>query len=186
MSENFLAIINLFGSTRESRNIVRLDLHEGAMLFRYAASIKEGNIVEIGRMHGGSTVILATATHGSKSKIISIDLEDNMLEPTKRFFKEYLEKERIDIRIDDSWKMKSIDSSMLFIYGDHSYDGVKKDFIAHWNGLKDNGLCLAHDYECPHCPGVTKFINEWVSDGYAKILEQTQTMVSLQKLKMYK
>ena len=115
-----------------------------------------------------------------------IDIEDNMIKPTKDFFDQYTEKERVDIRIEDSWKMKPIDSSFLFIDGDHSYDGVKKDFFSHWNGLENNGLCLAHDYECPHCPGVTKFINEWIADGYAKMIEKTQTMIALQKLKMYK
>jgi len=79
--------------------------------------------------------------------------------------------------------MENVPLSMLFVDGDHSYEGVKKDFIHHWNYL--NGPCLAHDYTDPTCEGVTKFIDEWVEEGYAEIIEQVQTMVALKKLKDY-
>ena len=181
MAENFLKIIDLFNSTKESRGEIRLNLHEGAMLYRFALQIKEGNILEIGRAYGGSTVLLTVATHNTKTRIVSIDLKDIMR--TKHFFKDYTEKGRVDIRIDNSWEMKNIPISMLWVDGDHSYDGIKKDFVHHWNYL--DGPCLAHDYTCPRCPGVTKFINEWVEKGYAEILEQQQTMVALKKIKNY-
>jgi hypothetical protein len=79
--------------------------------------------------------------------------------------------------------MKNMPLSMLFVDGDHSYEGVKKDFIHHWNYL--NGPCLAHDYTDLTCGGVTKFIDEWIEEGYAEIIEQAGTMVALKKLKDY-
>ena len=72
---------------------------------------------------------------------------------------------------------------MLFVDGDHSYEGIKKDFIHHWNYL--NGPCLAHDYTDPTCEGVTRFIDEWGEGGYAEIIEQAGTMIALKKLKDY-
>ena len=96
---------------------------------------------------------------------------------------DYSEKDRIDIRVDNSWAMENIPLSMLFVDGDHSYEGVKRDFIHHWNHL--NGYCLAHDYGDPTCPGVTQFIDEWINDGYADGIEQEGTMVVLKKLKDY-
>ena len=141
-------------------------------------------ILEIGRYWAGSTVLLAVATHHSDVKIVSVDVVEGCHDPdADDWLNEYEEKERIDIRVDNSWAMENMPLSMLFVDGDHSYEGVKKDFIHHWNYLY--GPCLAHDYTEPNCEGVTKFINEWIEDGYAEIIEQVGTMVALKKLKNY-
>lgn len=181
--ENFLEAIELFDSTFSTRNVARLNLYEGALLYKYATKIQNGNILEIGRMHGGSTILLSLATHKSEAKVVSIDIEDNMTQTVKDFFDTYEEKERVDIRIDNSWKMKPIECNLLFIDGDHSYKGVKKDFHAHWNSLKIGGYCLAHDYQCRNCSGVTKLIDDFITQGYAEKVDQKQTMIVLKKVK---
>jgi len=94
----------------------------------------------------------------------------------------------VDIRVCDSWKMDCEPNDMLFIDGDHSYEAVKKDFTHHWNSLKDDGVCLAHDYgieETYRCIGVTRFIDEWVNEGFAKVIDKTRSMIALQKIKNY-
>ena len=191
---DFAHLLWLFNSPRETRDIIRLDLHEAGLLYKYASQqwktmpkTREGNIIlEIGRYWAGSTVLLATATHGSRVKIISVDVVDYDDEPSQyvdEWLNDYEEKERIDIRTENSYTMKNVPLSMLFVDGDHSYEGVKKDFIHHWNYL--NGPCLAHDYTDPTCEGVTRFIDEWIEEGYAEIIEQKQTMIVLKKLKDY-
>ena len=142
-----------------------------------------GNILEIGRYWAGSTVLLAIATHAKDmTKVISVDIVEGCHDPdADDWLNDYEEKERIDIRVDISWAMENMPLSLLFVDGDHSYEGVKKDFIHHWNYL--NGPCLAHDYTDPTTPGVTKFIDEFVKDGYAEIIEQVGTMIALKKLK---
>ena len=180
------------GYLRQTRNIIRLDLDEAGMLYRYASEVwkilpqtDEGNIIlEIGRYWAGSLCLLATATHDTKVKIVSVDFVDGCHDPdADDWLNEYEEIERIDIRVDNSHAMKNISLNMLFVDGDHSYEGVKKDFIHHWNYL--NGPCLAHDYGDPTCEGVTRFIDEWINDGYADGIEQWGTMVALKKLKDY-
>jgi len=193
---DFVELLWLFNSLRETRNIIRLDLHEAGLLYKYAEKTwieprklfhhtGRGNIIlEIGRYWGGSTVLLATATHNSDVKIVSVDVVEGCHDPdVDDWLNEYDEKERIDIRVDNSHAMENIPISLLFVDGDHSYEGIRKDFIHHWNYL--SGECLAHDYTDPTCEGVTKFINEWIEDGYAEIIEQKQTMVALRKLKDY-
>ncbi len=61
---------------RETRNIIRLDLHEAGLLYKYARLWRDDNdtILEIGRYWAGSTVLLALATHGSNVKVISVDV----------------------------------------------------------------------------------------------------------------
>jgi hypothetical protein len=192
MISDFAQLLWLFNSPRETRNIIRLDLHEAGLLYKYASQqwkilpkTRKGNIIlEIGRYWAGSTVLLALATHDTKVKIISVDVVEGCHDPdVDDWLNDYEEKERIDIRTDNSHAMENVPLSMLFVDGDHSYEGIKKDFIHHWNYL--NGHCLAHDYTDPTTPGVTKFINEWIEDGYAEIIEQVGTMVALKKLKNY-
>jgi hypothetical protein len=93
----------------------------------------------------------------------------------------YEEKERIDIKVSNSQTMKNLPLSMLFVDGDHTYDGFKKDILHHWNYL--NGPCLCHDYRNPFMPGITTFVNEFVEDGYAEIIECIKSLVVLRKLK---
>jgi len=192
MKSDFSHLLWLFNSPRETRNIIRLDLHEAGLLYKYASQQwtrmpkdETGNVIlEIGRYWAGSTVLLAMATHDTKVKIVSVDVVEGCHDPdADDWLNNYEEKERIDIRVDNSWRMKNFPISLLFVDGDHTYEGVKKDFIHHWNYL--NGPCLAHDYTDPTCAGVTEFIDEWINDGYANPIEQAGTMIALEKLKDY-
>ena len=186
MKRDFYYLLWLFNSPRETRNIIRLDLHEAGLLYKYAkqSCLIDGSILEIGRYWAGSLILLATATHHTDVKIVSVDVIEGCHDPdADDWLNDYEEKERIDIRTENSWAMENIPLSMLFVDGDHSYEGVKKDFIHHWNYL--NGDCLAHDYFDPTCPGVTQFITEWIEEGYAEIIEQAGTMIALKKLKDY-
>ena len=193
---DFVQLLWLFNSPRETRDIIRLDLHEAGLLYKYAKQTwvqpeklfhhtgRGSVILEIGRYWGGSTVLLALATHHSDVKIVSVDVVEGCHDPdVDDWLNEYEEKERIDIRVDNSWAMENIPISLLFVDGDHSYESVKRDFTHHWNYLY--GSCLAHDYTDPTCEGVTKFMDEWIEEGYAEIIEQTGTMIALKKLKDY-
>ena len=196
MNSDFAHLLWLFNSPRETRNIIRLDLHEAGLLYKYAKQTwiepkklfhhtgKGNTILEIGRYWGGSTVLLAMATHNSDVNVVSVDVVNGCHDPdVDDWLNNYEEKDRIDIRVDNSHAMENIPLSMLFVDGDHSYEGIKKDFIHHWNYL--NGDCLAHDYFDSTCVGVTQFITEWIEEGYAEIIEQEGTMIALKKLKDY-
>ena len=196
MKRDFVELLWLFNSPRETRDIIRLDLHEAGLLYKYAKQTwaqpeklfhhtgRGSVILEIGRYWGGSTILLAMATHHSDVKIVSVDVVEGCHDPdADDWLNDYEEKGRLDIRVDNSHGMKNLPMDLLFVDGDHSYDGVKKDFIHHWNYL--HGVCLAHDYTDPTCEGVTRFIDEWIEEGYAEIIEQAGTMIVLKKLKDY-
>ena len=203
MNSDFVELLWLFdsppneihygdGYLRQTRNIIRLDMNEAGLLYKYAKQqwkilpqTDEGNIIlEIGRYWAGSLILLAVATHNTHVKIVSVDLVDGCHDPdADDWLNDYGGRDRLDIRVDNSWGMKNLPLSMLFVDGDHSYEGVKKDFKHHWNYLK--GPCLAHDYGDPKTKGVTKFIDEWIEEGYAEKIEQEGTMIALKKLKDY-
>lgn len=55
-------------------------------------------------------------------------------------------------------KDKSLD--FVFIDGDHSYDGCRKDIILWLPKIKNGGFISGHDYNHPRLPGVKKAVNE--------------------------
>ena len=75
--------------------------------------------------------------------------------------------------------------SLLFVDGDHSYNGIKKDFEHHWNYLNHNGFCLVDDYDItdPSKNGVAFFVIDWIRKGYAEVVEVGKQIIVLRKLK---
>jgi len=120
------------------------------ILYEFALEIKPENILEIGvGSKGQSTkIFLSALKENNKGRLISID--DN---------KRQLLYKDIESEFEGYWKMyvgnshneaifekvKDIEFDLMFIDGDHSYDGVKKDFEMYVPLLKDNGLVLMHD-----------------------------------------
>ena len=182
------------------KNVIQQDSIDAQLLYRYAfnlPSTKHGHantILEIGRYKAGSTVVLASATHNKDLNIISVDINDShMLEGVLReqhssatdLLDAYEQKHRIDIRIENSNTMENIPMSLLFVDGDHSYNGIKKDFEHHWNYLNHNGFCLVDDYDItdPSKNGVAFFVIDWIRKGYAEVVEVGKQIIVLRKLK---
>lgn len=146
-SENFEDLVWLFQCDSRNRGIIAQCFNEGAILWK-AARATAGNILEIGRKRAGSTVILAAA--GPGRTIYSLDLK---LRPHARC-KDYLERpgnrERVHLRVANSREaLPGVNYGLLFIDGDHSFDGVLADVLAHWNALQEvegrPGLAVFHD-----------------------------------------
>jgi hypothetical protein len=53
---------------------------------------------------------------------------------------------------------RSVD--FVFIDGDHSYDGCKRDIEAWYPKIKPGGWIGGHDYQHPRFPGVTQAVHE--------------------------
>jgi hypothetical protein len=49
---------------------------------------------------------------------------------------------------------------IIFIDGDHSYEGVKEDFVNSLKVLKEEGYIVLHDIASTGCPGVVKLWSE--------------------------
>lgn len=187
--DNLMNILNEGGN--EGGGVMQLTEADAELLYRYAKQVKNYNseattILEIGRFRAGSTMILAGATHGNDINIVSVDIRDacrHCFSTAYDWLDTYDEKQRIDIRTEDSTTMKNMPISLLFVDGDHSYEGIKKDFIHHWNYL--DGVCLVDDYNIlmRSKQGVVTFLDEWIKDGYAEVIESAEEMVAIRKLK---
>jgi predicted O-methyltransferase YrrM len=133
-NEGFEDLAWLFTCDSRNRGIIAQGFNEAAMLWK-AAQATAGNILEIGRKRGGSTVILAAA--GAGRTIYSLDLR---LKPHPRC-KDYLERpenrDRVQLRVANSREpLPGVRYGLLFVDGDHSFEGVLADVLAHWNSLE--------------------------------------------------
>lgn len=130
-----------------------LHLEEKEELFELARSGPgEGAIVNIGHFLGGSSIILAKGSkQKNREKIHSFDIREY---PTAEnlFSKNQVEdwiifKEKNSEDAAREWgKRKDPGIRLLFIDGDHSYEGCKRDIVNWVPYLVPGGIIALHDY----------------------------------------
>ena len=137
----------LFSSGPSNRGICLLDFDEALALWELCQLCAHESCLEIGRFKGGGTVLMAS-TLGTGGKFYSIDIKsdyDKELIVALKIFGLY---EKVELIVGDSIKVIIPNNNLLgliFIDGDHSYEGVKRD-IAHWYPhLKPEGYMCFHD-----------------------------------------
>lgn len=172
----------LFNCSKMSRDIARLNLDEGAYLYKVAKNLPFGNVLEVGRYRGGSTILLASATENKIGFVDSVDIAPQ----NDRFVLHILDSlklSNVHLIINDVNKMKFDKKyDMLFIDGDHSYGGVKQNFEHLKEALKQGGQLLFHDYAPPQ-EDVMKFVDEVVMrDIDFKKVKQVTSLIHFVKV----
>ena len=108
-------------------------------------------IVEIGTADSGTHLLLSELVYSQKT-MIAIDLEIrnrkslsviNSNEDKRLFIRGSSHSEGTHSQLSSLLKKKKID--LLFIDGDHSYEGVKKDFELYKSSVSKNGIIAFHD-----------------------------------------
>ncbi len=127
------------------RGYIRLCPWEAEYLYILAYKAKLG-IVETGRFHGGSTFLLASAN--PKVPIHSIDIAPKSDELLRQYFSDNSVGTNVDLIVGDSQNVKypqigEID--LLFIDGDHSYEGCTKDLQNFYPNVVKGGHVVLHD-----------------------------------------
>lgn len=166
-----------------------LSWHEGFTLLSLAEVWPvEGDIVEIGSFKGKSTCFLAQGLlRSGRGKVHAVDHFQGSPEHQKGGHEETAEivesgstyeqfranlaafglsgvVEAIVSGSQEAAAAWSGSARMIFIDGDHSYQGTKSDFEAWFPHVAETGLICFHDYQNSHyLDGVTKFIEEEVN-----------------------
>ena len=174
MSTPFEELMWLFSSSPASRGIVRLNLAEAALLYKYAKKKKEGRLLEIGRKHGGSAVLMASAL--TLGKVYSIDI---------RNYPEVKEnivglEHKIHILTGDSRKVEwSMPIDLLFLDGNHSYEYVTSDVKKYVPLIRPDGYFIMHDVVGvkPELKPIIKKLKK----GQFEEVDRADTMLVLQK-----
>lgn len=155
--------------SRHSRKIERMFLYEIARKMDI-----EGSMVEIGSFSGGTTSALSIGSAQSKkpTKLVSIDLKyrdsfDQFIERasiTDKVLKNEINSQEFIVQWKEYCKNKFLDNQikLLFIDGNHTYEGCLADIVNYSQYLVDGGVIILHDYTDYHGDnaGVAKAIEE--------------------------
>lgn len=168
--------------------------NEENKLIELARLIPDGGlIVEIGGEYGRSASQFLYATQGKDIKVVTVDLFPtdhhvagdlfaamhlNIIE-AKLDTHRHVQIKGSSWEVGQGWKGHGID--LLFIDGDHTYEGVRKDIEAWVKFVKPGGIVAFHDYaidENSHYlhHEVKKAVDEWVSNSFSPI-GQTDSLV---------
>ena len=155
---------------------IRTEIHT---LLEIIKKEKPKNVLEIGTANGG-TLFLLSKICPTDTTLVSVDLPEGKFGgeyfPDWKipFYKSFVSnQQKIHILRGDSHQeptlkktqefFQDVKIDFLFIDGDHTYEGVKKDFEMYSKLVSDDGLIVFHDI----CPGpkelageVSKFWNE--------------------------
>ncbi len=124
---------------------IRLDPWEGAYLYLLAQRARRG-ILEIGRFNGGSTFLFACAR--SDIPIYSIDIAPQDDHKLRGLFQRHGVGRNVHTIVADSQRDRPSEVGefdLLFVDGDHSYDGCTRDLDNWYPLLPERGHLLAHD-----------------------------------------
>jgi len=181
---NFEDLIRLFSFNPYNRGILRMDLDEASYLYKLVKQQEEKpRICEIGTYKGGSTCLMACAGanidtfDNYSSKTFTAYEQFQPKDDVIKLLKEYGVKKNVNVYIGDSRiydnTILRVQYDILFIDGDHSYEGVKADYN-HWiHTLRQGGHLLFHDScvareNATGRPDVIKFMKEI---SYKKLIE---------------
>jgi predicted O-methyltransferase YrrM len=130
-------------------------------------SLKPQVLLEIGTQCGG-TLFLFTRVAAEDATVISIDLPEGKFGGgypawKSRLFKSFvISDQKVNLIRADSHMLETLDEAkrvlggrpvdFLFIDGDHTYEGVRKDFEMYSPLVRKGGIIAFHDI----CPGPTE------------------------------
>jgi hypothetical protein len=170
-------------------------LEEAEMLMRLASQTEASKaIVEIGSFRGRSTVALALgAQQGNRSSVYAIDPQEDFIGVKGGHYggadrHAFMEKmvaldtahnvRLINLPSQAVGKVWDKEIGLLWLDGDHSYEGVKADYEIWKEHLADTGLIAFHDSEDI---GPQKVIEEALASGEFEFVEKVASATVLRR-----
>jgi predicted O-methyltransferase YrrM len=145
----------MFSSNQLNHGVASLQIDEAALLYRLARDVASGPVAEIGRFKGGSTLIFASALPDGvelwsydfhvalRPDMPGPELDEELRAALRRFGVE----QKVHLLVADSRTAEPPPAplELLFIDGDHSYEGARADF-ERWSAfVRPGGHVLLHD-----------------------------------------
>lgn len=134
------------GASEIPKEFIRLCPWEMEYLFTVARRARRG-ILETGRFNGGSLFVMACAAPDGVP-IHSIDLAPRNDALLRQLLELHVPHAAVDLIVGDSQKTRYAqirEVDVLFIDGDHSYEGCMNDLVNWYDNLVAGGHLLLHD-----------------------------------------
>ncbi len=193
LTPKFESLAFLFQCDNRNRGIIRMNFDEAALLWTMVRRTG-GDVLEIGRFQGGSTVLLLLAA--ATRRVVSVDIAPRHHPFCDQVFEQAVQQGVLELLVADSrHALTGRRFGFALIDGDHSYEGVKADTAAHWPSIvamdgKDPIVLfhdavpndgLKHDNAVNHAPGVLQYCQELVASGCAEALHTAGSMLAVRK-----
>lgn len=129
------------------------------ILWSIARKYPKGVFGEIGTQGGMTAIAFGMAARDVGGKVYSMDIDTLYTGNAQANIELLGVKDVVTLLHGDSTKTDFPEPlDVLFIDGDHSYEGVKADYERHHTNVKDDGIILFHD---PYtCEGVGQLLEE--------------------------
>src|SRR3954453_5055561 len=145
----------LFSSNQLNHGVASLQFDEAALLYRLARDAESGPFAEIGRFKGGSTIVFASALPDGaelwsydlhvalRPDMPGAELDAELRDALARYGLDG----KVHLVVADSRTVDppSEEIELLFVDGDHSYEGAKADFDRWGAFVRPGGHLLFHD-----------------------------------------
>lgn len=162
LEDKFNFSANIFGPHQIKNEIISF--------LEFSKNAQPRNVCEIGTADGGTSFLLSQALP-SVELMIGIDLYVKNKAKLQYFSKTSQEICFIDGSSYDHFtinKVKQILSGrqldLLFIDGDHSYEGVREDFLNYKDLVQENGIIAFHDVVPDYLTRFGKHTGRWAGD----------------------
>jgi cephalosporin hydroxylase len=145
-------------------------VRHAALTLLYPQSDSPATIINIGVEHGASLICLRHGNPTARIIGIDIDISKNQASTVK-----LLEMDSGELGKKWEYYTKHPEIDLLFVDGDHSYEGVGRDLV--WTiYVRPSGYIIFHDcYDWPPsppktehgvCPGVNRAVEEWFQSNH--------------------
>ncbi len=196
----FEHLAGLFASTTLDESIISMNIRQVAYLFGLVRAMAPLRVLEIGRYKGGSTLVIAAAM-GGHGRFWSIDIAgaghhlespgigrpiaDQLRDASKRWGLS------VEVLVADS-RIVEVDTGaldMVFIDGDHSYEGAKSDFERFGRRVRVGGAVLFDDcyddgfFRVPHTEGVGRAVAEILAVSDFRLAKRVCRLAHLERVR---
>ncbi|MBI3457053.1 MAG: class I SAM-dependent methyltransferase [Candidatus Rokubacteria bacterium] len=152
----FEHLAGVFASTSLDHGVISMTVRQTAYLFGLVRQMKARKVIEIGRYKGGSTLVIAAAM-GGEGQLWSVDIgakerrlfADSPGRPFDEQIRDVCQRFglKVELIVGDSRtvEIETGEVDLVFIDGDHTYDGVRSDFERFGRRARVGGAVLFDD-----------------------------------------
>lgn len=159
-------------------NLGAFSVYDAEILVPDVMKLKEGEVyLEVGVDRGKSLSIARMVN--PKCRVIGVDIQEDPKVPSTEFY----QGDSVDI----ANSLENLKIDVLFIDGDHTYAGCKRDIDAWYPHMKKDGVMLFHDCD-ETSPGVVQAVAEFVHTHLVEkwdICKRTDKNTSMSRVKLY-